>query len=1090
MLSLLSLSLLLLLLLRTVSRTMKKPGWSTAVFLVVAVVARGMVAVAAAKTVLDVGKMREQLDGSFDDALNNHLDRVLKVADEESDEASSDKADDGILRLLFDDDDDHGDKSDNERFAEIVKKSFRDPSHGDHAQKRRKRRIDHDRLEHERLDGLREKHGKTVVSRKVSKSQQEINMWRDLGIRKTSTPPHQSELPGDYDLTPTPEDVLGAAFNASSLLRPPGFRKEIPYLGVLLDAGRHYFPLDWIKRMIHVISIMDFNYLHFRLTDDQTFNVRLESQPLLAYPTTLNNNTKVYDPEELRDIVTYARSKGVVVVPEINVPGHAASWAGIPDLIVRCPQFICEKGYGVPLNVSSPKLRPVLKDILAEIIDIFDDPPFLHLGGDEVNMARPCFDEIGQEIFDYNDFEGVLKTILSEIRYDESRVIRWEMSDVLQDLDRAGKITHFWLRKPGSHDWCRHYDAKQYDTPLFLSSDLYFDTNEEDSAFEVYVKTKRLKHNEHPKSPVLGIVGGTFELSTDFWVDRNVVGRLLAVSLGASEMETTNRKDFFRTYRKVCETLGLPPSVCNLYGVPPRRYRPFRNELKDRPDSVWKSWIKATCERLTYSEQTLVYQSVGKGRDSSARSKRDFWRTISKPTTWDVLDVTSDAAKTKNEKHALSSLRGAARLVNYSGVIMDLSETPWFEGKDDTLIVDGTMAPLGLNMLQLRLVTDKAFAYQPDGAYRRLPLPNIVTSKLHGAYYPTLKELKEMKSAAAEYGVAILPEIAISTNAGGWDASTFNAPCPKFVCEHGRHMPMQLDNGDYPPLLYNVIGQLVDDVASTPFIHLGHDERQRSAPCYEEAYGKEGAEVAKDFDVFEETILRMLRIRNITSDRVIRWENSERTRYPSRFGAITQCAAEEPCRSKKKNSDSDNGSGSDDPDPWIGTVDVRRGGPYRIYSATRDLASHGPIGIVSDVGGMYREEDPRYHENRIGQRLLAFSIGTLDRPVMDRSEFEAFYTWLCRRAFEGIGHQNRQPTNKTPLGVVEMDCAGFAATDEDAPELIRNTEETTFADFRNKTCRSRTRYQAINHMLPGDQIETIDSLQTKKQQRRRAAISP
>ena len=79
----------------------------------------------------------------------------------------------------------------------------------------------------------------------------------------------------------------------------------------------------WLyKRMINVLSIMNYNLLHFRLTDDQTFNVHLESQPLLAYPTTLNNNTKVYSPKELRDIVKYAKSKGIHVVPEINVPGH------------------------------------------------------------------------------------------------------------------------------------------------------------------------------------------------------------------------------------------------------------------------------------------------------------------------------------------------------------------------------------------------------------------------------------------------------------------------------------------------------------------------------------------------------------------------------------------------------------------------------------------------------------------------------------------------------------------------------------------------------------------------------------------------
>jgi hypothetical protein len=61
--------------------------------------------------------------------------------------------------------------------------------------------------------------------------------------------------------------------------------------------------------------------------------------------------------------------------------GHGGGWAGIPGLIVQCPEFICEKGYGVPINVTHPKFRGVLTDVLREIVDIFDDPPYLHLGG-------------------------------------------------------------------------------------------------------------------------------------------------------------------------------------------------------------------------------------------------------------------------------------------------------------------------------------------------------------------------------------------------------------------------------------------------------------------------------------------------------------------------------------------------------------------------------------------------------------------------------------------------------------------------------------------------------------------------------------
>ena len=78
-------------------------------------------------------------------------------------------------------------------------------------------------------------------------------------------------------------------------------------------------------------------------------------------------------------------------MPEVNVPGHGGAWAGIPGLVVHCPEFICEKGYGLPINVTHPQFRPVLTDVLKEVVEIFD-PPFLHLGGDEVDVSvHRCF---------------------------------------------------------------------------------------------------------------------------------------------------------------------------------------------------------------------------------------------------------------------------------------------------------------------------------------------------------------------------------------------------------------------------------------------------------------------------------------------------------------------------------------------------------------------------------------------------------------------------------------------------------------------------------------------------------------------------
>ena len=119
------------------------------------------------------------------------------------------------------------------------------------------------------------------------------------------------------------------------------------YLGVLIDAGRHYFPIAWLKDLMDVLQRMNYNFIHFRLTDDQAFNIQLESHPQLAKPSPVNNpKNAVYTIDDLTDLIAYADERNFTIMPEINVPGHAGAWAGYPNFVVPCPEFICLKGYG------------------------------------------------------------------------------------------------------------------------------------------------------------------------------------------------------------------------------------------------------------------------------------------------------------------------------------------------------------------------------------------------------------------------------------------------------------------------------------------------------------------------------------------------------------------------------------------------------------------------------------------------------------------------------------------------------------------------------------------------------------------------
>jgi hypothetical protein len=450
-----------------------------------------------------------------------------------------------------------------------------------------------------------------------------------------------------------------------------------------------------------ILAVLQYNLIQFRLTDDQVFNVKLKSQPDLAYPAQRHGNNKTYTPEELRDLVAYAKSRKIVMIPEINVPGHAGGWAGIPGLIVQCPIFICEKGYGVPMNVTHPKLRPVLTDVLREVIDIFDNPPFLHLGGDEVNMAKPCFDEIGEKLSDYSKFEQMLKMILLDIEYPEEQVVRWEMTGQ-SSLRRAGKITQFWFDVPG--------ERKESAGPFFASGGLYFDFNEMDMAWKVFLNTRRYYHLNKGYHP-LGIIAGTFELDSQFWYDRNVVGRLLAVTMGASvEVEVRNGAELYSQYMKVCRQVGFTDALCRYYGLPFVEWKTFQDEWL----GLRKEWIAGICERLTRVEIERKYLQPDKRRSSQTSDPRSigancFWKDFGSPFNGTAIEVRREKVFEQSENaEDLAPLQ--SRLVNHTGITMDLSlddQPPKVTGPIIRIVHS-----LGFNLIKLRLVDDFSFAYQ------------------------------------------------------------------------------------------------------------------------------------------------------------------------------------------------------------------------------------------------------------------------------------------------------------------------------------------------------------------------------------------
>lgn len=176
-------------------------------------------------------------------------------------------------------------------------------------------------------------------------------------------------------------DATGYFLPAVSIHDTPRFR----WRGLMIDCGRHFMPVDAIRRALDGMAAVKLNVLHWHLSEDQGF--RLESR---AFPklTGMGSDGHFYTQEQAREIVAYARERGIRVVPEFDMPGHTSAWfVGYPDLASAPGPFHIEREFGVFDPVMDPTRETTYKFLdtfVAEIAAIFPDH-FMHIGGDENN---------------------------------------------------------------------------------------------------------------------------------------------------------------------------------------------------------------------------------------------------------------------------------------------------------------------------------------------------------------------------------------------------------------------------------------------------------------------------------------------------------------------------------------------------------------------------------------------------------------------------------------------------------------------------------------------------------------------------------
>ncbi len=169
------------------------------------------------------------------------------------------------------------------------------------------------------------------------------------------------------------------------------------YRGMHLDVGRHFFPVDSVKKYIDILAMHKMNRFHWHLTEDQGWRVEIKTYPLLtsvgAWRAVPDGSVYggFYTQDEIRDVVRYARERYVEIIPEIEMPGHSlAALAAYPGLSCTGGPFDVGTRWGVYDDVfcaGNDRTFEFLQNVLSEICGLFPGR-YVHIGGDEVPKTR------------------------------------------------------------------------------------------------------------------------------------------------------------------------------------------------------------------------------------------------------------------------------------------------------------------------------------------------------------------------------------------------------------------------------------------------------------------------------------------------------------------------------------------------------------------------------------------------------------------------------------------------------------------------------------------------------------------------------
>jgi len=249
---------------------------------------------------------------------------------------------------------------------------------------------------------------------------------------------------------------------------------KYPWRGLMIDISRHFFGLDTLKDMVDWMAMHKLNRLHIHLTDSPGWRLEIKGYPKLTTIAAQGNRSNKNGPvqflmqEEIKELVAYANSRHIVVVPEIDIPGHfAAAARAYPEL----------DGGAETLKVTAPEVDAFLEAVFTQVGALFNSP-YIHFGSDEVRRhnwdAQPDMVKVRNELGlkNQHELEGWFDRKVADFIVEKGYTpMAWD--------DAAG----FGINKQSILQWwrCRHPEAltqalkNDYKVVISPADHIYFD---------------------------------------------------------------------------------------------------------------------------------------------------------------------------------------------------------------------------------------------------------------------------------------------------------------------------------------------------------------------------------------------------------------------------------------------------------------------------------------------------------------------------------------------------------------------------------------------------------------------------------------